>query len=389
MVCPEPGAYPYTDHSLLEELNELGVEVHRVSSNTPFHLPFLKGYQTAIPEKITEFGRRLSRLFMYPDNKKGWIKPAVNKVMALALEQKFDMIFSTAPPFSNHIAASELKEKLNIPMVLDYRDVWVNNHFMDELFSWQKRIHKRLESACLKNMDRVIVLDEYMEREIKQVHPEINLSTQVISHGYDIEDLKGISEPTLNYKLGKLNLLYSGLFYESNQPDVLLKALDELIKESVINKNDIHFHFQGGLTPRIRKLVNDLGLGNSVTDLGYVTHSNAVSNLMEADALWMISNFDPVHKQVKSGKLFEYIGTGKPVLGLVFEGAEFETLKNYGAGYMAAPDDLNAVKESLLSLITDWKQKTLKQPKSTYMEKFDRRKLTEQLSDIFDALTSQ
>ncbi|WP_103665792.1 glycosyltransferase family 4 protein [Gracilimonas amylolytica] len=389
VVCPEPGAYPYSDHSLLDELTNIGVEVHRVTAKTPFHLPFIKGRQADISEKITELGRRLTRLLMYPDNKKGWIGPAVDKAIELSKEQRFDLIFSTAPPFSNHIAASEIKERLQIPLVLDYRDAWTNNHFMDDLFRWQKRIHSRLERDCLKNADQVIVLDEFMGQSIKQAHPKIDPKTQVIAHGYDPDDFKGTNEATLPYKPGKLNLLYSGLFYESNQPDILLRAIDALNEASAINMNDIHLHFQGGLTPRINKLVNGLGLGNSVTDLGYVTHINAVSNLMKADALWMISNFDPVHKQVKSGKLFEYLGTGKPVLGLVHEGAELETLKSYGAGYTAPPDDLEAVKEALLSLYNDWKQKALKQPKKAYMEQFDRRKLTQSLSDVFDSLTSQ
>lgn len=389
VVCPEPGAYPYSDHSLLDELTNIGVEVHRVTAKTPFHLPFIKGKQADISEKITELGRRLTRLLMYPDNKKEWIGPAVDKAIELSKEQRFDLIFSTAPPFSNHIAASEIKERLQIPLVLDYRDAWTNNHFMDDLFRWQKRIHSRLERDCLKNADQVIVLDEFMGQSIKQAHPEIDPKTQVIAHGYDPDDFKGTNEATLPYKPGKLNLLYSGLFYESNQPDILLRAIDALNEASAMNMNDIHLHFQGGLTPRINKLVNGLGLGKSVTDLGYVTHLNAVSNLMKADALWMISNFDPVHKQVKSGKLFEYLGTGKPVLGLVHEGAELETLKSYGAGYTAPPDDLEAVKEALLFLYNDWKQKALKQPKKAYMEQFARRKLTQSLSDVFDSLTSQ
>lgn len=389
LVCPEPGAYPYADHTLLDELENLQVEVHRVAANTPFHLPFIKGKKVDISEKVTEIGRRVSRLFMYPDNKRGWIEPAVDKAVELAKEQKVNLIFSTAPPFSNHIAASRLKERFHVPLVLDYRDAWTNNHFMDDLFNWQKRIHNRLEQKCLKNTDQVIVLDEYMGQSIKQAHLEIDLKIQLIPHGYDSDDFKGTNVATLPYKPGKLNLLYSGLFYESNQPDIILKALHALSEESAIDLNDIHLHFQGGLTSRINKLVNEFGLGNSVTDLGYVTHIKAVSNLMKADALWMISNFDPVHRQVKSGKLFEYLGTGKPVLGLVHEGAELETLKNYGAGYTAPPDDLETVKEALLSLFTDWKQKGLKRPNKTYMEQFDRRKLTQTLSAVFDSLTSQ
>jgi glycosyltransferase involved in cell wall biosynthesis len=389
VVCPEPGAYPYYDHSLLEELNRLAVDVHKVPAKTPFHLPFLKNIKTPLPEKVTEYSRRLLRMFMYPDNKKGWIEAAVQRSVELAEEQSFDMIFSTAPPFSDHIAASELKNKLKIPLVLDYRDAWVNNHFMDDLYEWQKQIHKKMEYSCLKNADRVIVLDRYMRSLIKQDHPELRVDIKIIPHGFDPEDLDGTVEPTLDYKSGKLNFLYSGLFYESNQPDILLNAVKDLAQESKINLNDIHFHFQGGLSPRINELIDDLGLEKSVTDLGYVSHSIAAANLKKADVLWMISNFDPVHKQVKSGKLFEYVGSGKPILGLIHSGAESEFLVNYRAGYMAPPNDIDKVKASVLSILSDWKQGNMKQPDRAYIEQFDRKKLTEELAMVFDTLSSQ
>lgn len=389
VVCPEPGAYPYYDHTLLEELNGLSVDVYRVSAKTPFNLPFLKNKETSVPEKITEYGRRLLRFFMYPDNKKGWIEPAIEKALEVAQEQTFDLIFSTVPPFSNHLVASALKNKLEIPLVLDYRDAWVNNHFMDDLFKWQKKIHKNMEQSCLENADSIIVLDRFMESNLRQAHPEIPLHTKIIPHGFDPEDLEGTVEPTLDYKSGKLNFLYSGLFYESNQPDILLNAVNDLARESKISLNDIHLHFQGGLSTRINELIHDLGMENSVTDLGYVSHSIAVSNLKQADILWMLSNFVPVHKQVKSGKLFEYIGSGKPILGLVHHGSEFDLLDNYRAGYMAPPNDIEKVKASVLSVFADWKQRNMKLPDRSYVEKFDRKKLTEELAVVFDTLSSQ
>ncbi|MDZ7806549.1 MAG: hypothetical protein U5K71_05495 [Gracilimonas sp.] len=110
VICPEPGAYPYYDDSLLEELENLSIEVHRTKANTPFHMPFLKERKLILSERLAETGRRLSKLFMYPDNKKGWIEPAVKKATELAQTHDFDVIFSTAPPFSDHLVASELKE---------------------------------------------------------------------------------------------------------------------------------------------------------------------------------------------------------------------------------------------------------------------------------------
>jgi len=389
VVCPEPGAYPYYDSSLLEELNDLSVDVYRVPAETPFHLPFLKRKKLVVPEKIACIGRQISRFFMYPDNKRGWIKQAVNASLELSKKQNFDLIFSTAPPFSDHLAATEIKNELGLPLVLDYRDAWVNNHFIDDQFEWQKKIHRKLESSCLSEADQVIVLDEKMEASLKSEYPGISFNTHVITHGFDPDDFKGTDPPILEYKTNKMNLLYSGLFYENNQPDILLKAFWELILESRIGQDEFHLHFQGGLSGRHKRLIEELGLSSSVTDYGYLTHNIAVSNLNRADALWMISNFDPVHKQIKSGKLFEYIGSGKPILGLTHIGAESEVLKAYGAGYVAAPDDLNTLKESIMELFTDWKQNQIKVPDQAYIQQFDRKKLSNELAKVFDTLSYQ
>ncbi len=393
VLCPEPGRYPYFDESLAEELASLSVEVIRINPDTLFHVGTKSSSASQnrwqVPDLFAKIARRILRLFLYPDNKKGWIAPAIEKGNEILSSRNIKAIFSTAPPFSNHIVGKELSKSSGVPLVLDYRDAWLNNHFMDGMFDWQKKKMLKLEQECVAEADSIIGLDDFMLQQMKDEYELSEDTLQVIPHGYDPEDFEKPGQPTLDYKKGKLNFLYSGLFYEQNQPDVFLKALRKAIVEKGVSKEKIHLHFQGGLDHRIKELIRKLNFEDIVSDYGYQTHSQAVANLKQADVLWMISNFDSSHKQVKSGKLFEYFGAQKPVLGLVQDGKEAELLRQYTAGFIAKVDSIEDTAETLVKIFSSWNKQTLPAGNSEFTGSFNRKQLTQKLAQIFDKISSQ
>ncbi len=391
VLCPDPGAYHVFDDSLQKELDELNVEVYRVKAKTPFH--FFAGNKNqqklTISDKKAKVLRKVSKLFYYPDNKKAWINPAFQMAKDIISSRKIDVIFSSAPPFSNHILAAKLKRETGLPTALDYRDSWLDNHFMTGLFGWQKKIMKAQERECLEVSDTVIGLDKFMVNSISEHHQEIKLNPHIITHGFDPKDFESSNSNIFDYKKDKLNILYSGLFYESNQPDIFLISIKELIDENKLPKEKIHLHFQGGLDKRISQLIQSLELEEISNDYGYLSHHNAVSNLKKADLLWMISNFSKDLKQVKSGKLFEYFGSGKPILGLVHPGSASNFLEEYKSGFSTPPDYKTRLKEILYHIFKLWETNKLPQPNKEFISKFNRRTLTSELASIFNVISSE
>jgi glycosyltransferase involved in cell wall biosynthesis len=56
-------------------------------------------------------------------------------------------------------------------------------------------------------------------------------------------------------------------------------------------------------------------------------------------------------KGVLSGKVFEYIAAGRPILAVVPpDGAAAELVRETGSGIVAAPDDVDAIKTALVEL---------------------------------------
>ncbi len=390
ILCPKPGIYHTFDKSLKDELESLKLEVHRIQTGGLFQKVAAgkAEKEVSVSDKWAKVLRRISRLFYYPDNKIGWTKAAFDQALNLISEKKIDAIFSTAPPFSNHLLAAKVKEETGIPLVVDYRDSWTNNHFQTEMWGWQKSILKNQERGVVATADRIICLDEFMRSELIANYPDITNRLEIIPHGFDPEDFDTSEmNSDLRYKAGALNFLYSGLFYEHNQPDSFLNAIATLVKKRPKTREKICLHFQGGLDGRIKHLIRALSLDNMVEDYGYVTHQKAALHLQQADVLWMISNFDKELKQIKSGKLFEYIATAKPVLGLVHPSEATEVLLKYEAGFSAAPDSVPAISRAIETIFDQWESDTLPIANMTFIQKHNRKLLTKSLAEIFNVIS--
>jgi glycosyltransferase involved in cell wall biosynthesis len=390
ILCPQPGVYHTFDESLQDELEGLELEVHRVNAGGLFQKA--AGNQTekkvSVSDDWAKTLRRISRLFFYPDNKIGWTKPALKKALTLIKENHIEAIFSTAPPFSNHLLASSIKEATGLPLVVDYRDSWTNNHFQTEMWDWQKSILRNQERGVVSTADQIICLDAFMRSELISSYPDVGDRIGIIPHGFDPEDFKAnYVDSDFRYKSGALNILYSGLFYEQNQPDTFLKAIVAIVNIRPETRDKIRLHFQGGLDARIKKLMGELNLDSMIEDYGYVTHQKAALHLNNADVLWMISNFDKELKQIKSGKLFEYIGTGKPILGLVHPSEATEVLLKYGAGFSAAPDNISSISRAVETIYDQWESDTLPSANEEFIREHNRKLLTEKLAQIFNVIS--
>lgn len=390
ILCPEPGIYHTFDETLEVELQQLDLEIHRVKNADIFQKASTssKKKELTISDDRAKYLRRFSRLFFYPDNKRGWIKPAVQKALKIISENKIDLIFSTAPPFSNHIIGRKVKEQTGLPLVVDYRDSWTRNHFQEAMWAWQKQILRNQERAVVATSDKIICLDEHIKASFKADYPEIENRVEVVPHGFDPDDFENNGvRSSFKYQKGKLNLLYSGLFYEQNQPDILLNAVNKLIDEHRISREKIHLHFQSGLEPRVLELIDFLGLKDSVTDYGYVAHQQAVENLKYADVLWMISNFDPGLKQIKTGKLFEYFGSRKPIIGLLHASEATKLLEDYEAGFYAKPNSVTEIAQTIEQVFKLWEKNDLPSPNEKFIDQFNRKKLTQRLANIFNVIS--
>jgi len=87
-----------------------------------------------------------------------------------------------------------------------------------------------------------------------------------------------------------------------------------------------------------------------------------------------------------SGKIMEYIATGKPILALAEENSSAaKFVKSTGTGIAIDPTDKQSIMEGILHFYRLYKKNSSKiKHNNAEIKKYDVRRLTRQLSEIFE-----
>lgn len=375
-------AYYAHDVSLMKEANEANIRILRTEGKDPNSVLSKMGTVKMPREFIRKNLSRISKAFWIPDNKKSWSKQAYHTAEDLLKKEDFDAIFVSVPPFSPFMMAAKLTEKFDVPLFVDYRDLWHGNHFAFYPTPYHSYKHKKMEYQALKAAERVIVVNRKIKEKILTTYKFLTFEDIIIiPHGFDPKDFENIEPYPKPHK--KMILTYSGIFYETITPRYLLKAFKKLTLERPDIAANIELNFVGHLRKENRRLIKRLKLQEFVKDYGYLTHKEAVRRLLSSDILWfMIGNSRNADK-ISVGKLFEYIGSRKPIFAMVPEGASRTTSIEYDASFICYPDDVEEIKNKLIEIHSRYKQNRLPKPDEEFVLKHNRRILTERLTKQF------
>ena len=120
---------------------------------------------------------------------------------------------------------------------------------------------------------------------------------------------------------------------------------------------DVVARFLGDFRDVDREWAAGLGLGDRLELLPYATRAESLALQRDSEALLLlIPDAGGRGKGVLSGKVFEYVAVGRPILASVpLDGAAAELIRDTGAGLVAPPDDPGAIREALEELHSRWR----------------------------------
>ena len=376
------------DQSLLKEIEKENIKIIRTDGKDPNSLLSKYGTINIPGEFVRKLFNRLSQTFFIPDNKISWSKRAYQTACEILDKENFDVIFVTIPPFSSFMIAAKLKKKYNIPLLADYRDLWVGSYFAFYPTPLHRLLHKRMEYKALKVADRITVTNRRIKEKLINDYKFLTFDDIVIvSHGYDEEDFESIRNVAKSND--KMILTYSGVFIEYSTPAYLLKAFSRVVNERPDIASKIKLQFIGLLRKENKSLIKKLKIDEYVNDLGYLSHKEAVEKLISSDVLWLMIGKKKNIDAILPGKLFEYFGARKPVIACVPKGAARTALVAYGASFITEPDDIEKIKSTILEVYNLYEKNQLPQPEEDYILKHERSYLTEQLTKLFQFLVKE
>lgn len=391
-VRPEDASYPGLDPALNDEVPP-GVFVQRTRARDPYaaYAKMLgKSKQETvgvafIDEQEANWKQRLAKwvranLFI-PDARVGWVPYAIRAGRSLIEAKKIDLLFSTGPPHSSHLIARSLHRRYGIPWVADFRDPWTDISYYRELplTGPARRLDAGLERTVLKEATAVLTVSPSLQKllSFKTKRP-----ITVIPNGYDESDFK----EALPVDPDQFVLSHVGNLAASQNPVVLWRVLAGLRGEGAVP--ELRLRFTGNVDALCRRSLQELGLDQVTEWVPYVPHREAVRHMTGAALLLLCINRVPDSAGIVTGKIFEYIASGRPVIGIgKVDGDAAALLHRTQAGRMFDWDDEAGVEAYIREAYNRWKSKDgLLGATPGSARIYSRRNETEHLARLFDSL---
>ncbi|MDO9576250.1 MAG: glycosyltransferase [Candidatus Cloacimonadales bacterium] len=302
------------------------------------------------PEKIKKFIRNLFPI----DEKIGWLPAAYKAGKKLIKTEKYDAVMATIGPYTNALVAYKLSRKFNLSLIIDYRDHWTLNPHLKGQTRFNKIHSKRWESRILGQASVITAIGQTMQNELIEAFGEqLESKSKVMFNGFDEEDFENIEIK----KSEKTVFSYIGNFYGYRTPEFFIKAMENLKKNGKL-PNDLQIQFVGNYYPESRKYLTVNSVSKQITILDQVEHQEALRLLMSCDAV-LLFIASSAGGGILTGKIFEYLRSGKPILAMIpADGEAALLLKENAQNFICAMEDVQSIEENLIKIYKAVKNQT-------------------------------
>ena len=321
--------------------------------------------------------------FFIPDPRVMWVGPSVRFLKKYLREHPVDAIVTTGPPQSMHLIGLKLSEATGIPWVADFRDPWTKMFYFKHLglCSWAEKKHHELERRVLDGATRVVAVSPLVKEDFEKM---TGTPVELITNGFDESDFCEEIVPD-----GFFNITHTGLFAADGNPETLWKVLADKCAEDSSFRDALRLRLVGKTDSAITESIRQAGLGDNLVDLGYRDHRTAVREQKNASLLILPLRKEPEYRAVLPGKLFEYLASRRPILGIgQTDGAMARIIGNTGSGVVYDWDQESKIRACIDFCWDEFRQGELDDNSSDISE-YTRRGLTHRYASLLDEITTE
>ena len=383
---PEFGYQPYIltvknpmyrekDPTLVEEI-PMEAEIHRTFS---------------FEHRILRAPRLLNinlKWFYMPDQNVGWLPFGVSSGAKIVRKENIDLIYATSPIWTSLLIGLFIKKKTKKPLVVDFRDPWVENFSIIYPTKFHEHIDRMMEKMVLTQADYVVVATDSIKNNLIRKYPFITSRIETITNGFDPADFEGLKT---SKKSDKFTITYVASIYDLLTAKPFLTALKEFVEEKKEFKEKVEVVFVGNCGKETPQLVRQLGLEENVRFIGYVPHKKSLEFMMNSQVLLLLITLEGSKGEgILTVKLFEYLASRKPIVAIAPEnGLAANVIKSLNAGIVISPGNVQRIKKAIANYYEQWAEGKLSAAKdiTSNIEPYSRKFLTGKLADIFDKLT--
>ncbi|KPV40027.1 hypothetical protein AN478_07570 [Thiohalorhabdus denitrificans] len=322
-----------------------------------------------------------------PDSSRPWADAAARRGVRIAGEGGADVLLTSCPSYSSHVAGLKIKRRTGLPWVADFRDLWVERPGRRVRSRWHAFRDRHLEAVVLREADRVVVTSPAWQEALCRQHGEwLREKMAWIPNGYDPSKDSGMPRAGDRDRY-VLRLVYTGAMDASVSPLPLIEALGRLKERHphLMGRFQVRLvGYAGHELSRLESAIAGHGLEPYVELLGTQSHERCLREQAEADVLLLFSA--PCHRDTITGKSFEYMRSGRPILAMIpRSGAQAQILRAANTAWILDYSDVDGAMRTLERLARGPGAPRV-EPRWDYIRQFDRHALAGTLAGVLAAL---
>lgn len=317
---------------------ELSIEKKRQSDDAR-----PKGVAVRIYGKLIEAIGRLAR---FPASY-WWSAAGVAKEgIKIVQEEKIDVIVATHPFSIALKAAYQISKRTNVPWIADMRDGWSSYYYGE--YKYGTIYYKMLcaiEKYHLKYAFKVVTINESLAKTILAPGKKIQIQQNV----FDPEQIEWHDQIQQNQPV--IDLAFAGSVHKNHCWDLFFEAMRDF--PDVIKNGNVRVNYYGGSYSVVAEKMNDWGISDQlVQNHGYLNKNELVGRLKNADVLLVFGFSGAFGDTVSTGKIFDYIEIGKPIVVMGPPTSELaKMVVKTGVGTVLS--DVGSIKEFIQEIQTD------------------------------------
>lgn len=317
--------------------------------------------------------RLVQRNLIYmPDDCIGWYPFALREGMRLVRSRPIDLVYASAGPLTSLLVAASLARCAGVPWVGELRDLWSDNHYRD-LAAWFHAVDERVERRVLRTARGLVTVSEPWAESLRSKYA-VPVCTVYNGFRDDRTPLERAPDPDAPLRMAYLGTLYGG----KRDPTPLFRAIRALGEDSC----HVRVEFYGPHNAGVERLARDCGVQERVVVAPEVSYAESLAIQSSADVLLLVMWNTPEEAGVLPGKLFEYLGAGRPTLAVgAPDGAVSALVAQRGLGL--ASSDPSVIATRLRAWIAE-KRSTgrVRSLPAAAVRDFSRARQVEKLSDF-------
>jgi glycosyltransferase involved in cell wall biosynthesis len=319
-----------------------------------------------------------------------------------------DVVYASMSPFGTATAAASVARAGGKPWVADLRDPWA----LDDWSVYPSAFHRRLElkrmRSALSRADAIVMNTAEARLALLAAMPELVPDcVSVIPNGWDRDDFEG---PPPRRDDSSFRIVYAGYSHVASPAEERRRAVREFLGGAA-----------PGLVPSARShrlLTRALArLGESAPELaarvelhvagagsaradpaeatvrvvhhGYLSHPAAISLMRSADLLFLpMHGLRPgVRCRTVTGKTYEYLAAGKPILAALPDGDARDLLSALPDVRLCRPTDIDCMAAAVREAMHQGREGG--SPPLDVLERFERHRLAAELAGVFEEVLAE